>query len=205
METFNGNILIVEGEKSELTSKILVFVNSKSGGQLGKRLIKQLVSVFGEDMVVDILHTEPIGAKKNLMNLAHERNLRLVVCGGDGTVQWVLSDIDALVEDGTYKERPPIAILPLGTGNDLSRQFGWGHGFSKVLQTDLKSSVLSATVDTLDRWNVSIASSSRDSVPVSHKCTMSNYFGIGLDAKIVHNFESCRFVHLYTSNLYKFQ
>mmetsp|Transcript_33676 Transcript_33676/g.54039 ORF Transcript_33676/g.54039 Transcript_33676/m.54039 type:complete len:508 (+) Transcript_33676:189-1712(+) len=46
---------------------------------------------------------------------------RVVACGGDGTVKWVISclqDVGAL--------NVPIGVIPFGTGNDLSRVMGWG-------------------------------------------------------------------------------
>lgn len=46
-----------------------------------------------------------------------------IVCGGDGTVMWV---VNQLVKNNIQSKKAPIAVIPLGTGNDFSRCLGWG-------------------------------------------------------------------------------
>lgn len=46
------------------------------------------------------------------------------MAGGDGTVGWVLGCLGDLNKQGRFPI-PPTGVIPLGTGNDLSRSFGW--------------------------------------------------------------------------------
>ena len=47
----------------------------------------------------------------------------MIVCGGDGTVIWVVS---VLLSAEIDLSKCPLGIIPFGTGNDFSRVLGWG-------------------------------------------------------------------------------
>ena len=72
----------------------------------------------------------------------------LLACGGDGTVGWILSVMDSMKSSFPRGRRPAIGIIPLGTGNDLSRSLNWGGKYRdkplrKVLIDIAKSDVVS--------------------------------------------------------------
>ncbi|KAI3721535.1 hypothetical protein L2E82_32551 [Cichorium intybus] len=55
---------------------------------------------------------------------------------------------------------PPTAIVPLGTGNDLSRSFGWGGSFPFNRKAAIKKTLDKATrpqTSRLDSWNLVIS------------------------------------------------
>ncbi|KAL6535800.1 Diacylglycerol kinase 5 [Orobanche hederae] len=75
------------------------------------------------------------------------------VAGGDGTAGWLLG----VVSDLKLSQPPPIATVPLGTGNNLPFAFGWGK---KNPGTD-RSSVISFFVEVqkakemkIDSWHI---------------------------------------------------
>ena len=46
-----------------------------------------------------------------------------IVCGGDGTIMWVVSEMNKHKIDVM---KVPLGVIPLGTGNDFSQYLGWG-------------------------------------------------------------------------------
>ncbi|CAM9873721.1 unnamed protein product [Chrysoparadoxa australica] len=63
---------------------------------------------------------------------------------------WIFSCIDRVEE---YPGQFPMAMMPLGTGNDLSRSFRWGSGFKpKMLKPKFLRKVSEAKAAKLDRW-----------------------------------------------------
>lgn len=131
--------------------------------------------------------------------------LRILVCGGDGTVGWVLSTLDQL----NWVAYPPMALMPLGTGNDLSRCMGWGGMFSDEPLAELLNAVVHETSITyLDRWKLDVQPNNRvtlsdngshddpslnDAMQATLPLTvMNNYFSIGADAHVALQFHHSR-------------
>jgi diacylglycerol kinase (ATP) len=103
-------------------------------------------------------------------------HFRILVCGGDGTVGWVLNAIDKQ----NFVSPPPVAILPAGTGNDLARVLSWGGGLGSVERHGGLCTVLHhiehSAVTILDRWKVAILNQ-RGKQPQPPKF-MNNYLGM---------------------------
>jgi diacylglycerol kinase (ATP) len=123
--------------------------------------------------------------------IVRDPDLRVVACGGDGTVNWVVSMMDAFF--GHDSRRPPLAVIPFGTGNDMSRTLGWGGGVS-ASDIDQAAEILdkirkSNMIRHFDVWSLTVA---RTDITDSQKFQMLNYFSIGVDAEIAVNFEECR-------------
>ena len=88
---------------------------------------------------------------------------RILVCGGDGTIGWVLQCLDNVGQDSLCSN-PPCAIVPLGTGNDLARVLRWGSGYSGDEDPmALLRDVIEAEEIRLDRWTVVFRPQSEDS------------------------------------------
>ena len=81
---------------------------------------------------------------------------QLLVCGGDGTVGWILSSLDQLKVAGLIQTIPPVATIPLGTGNDLARCLNWGGGYEGEDVGKLLHKIREGDSVLLDRWNLNV-------------------------------------------------
>ncbi|KFZ59620.1 Diacylglycerol kinase delta, partial [Podiceps cristatus] len=104
---------------STCSSPLLAFVNSKSGDNQGVKFLRKFKQFLNPAQVFDLMNGGPHLGLRLFQKFS---TFRILVCGGDGSVGWVLSEIDAL---GLHKQCQ-LGVLPLGTGNDLARVLGWG-------------------------------------------------------------------------------
>lgn len=165
---------------------LLVFINKKSGAQRGDSLSQRLNILLNPVQVFELSSTQ--GPEVGLYLFRKVPHFRVLVCGGDGTVGWVLNAIDKQ----NFVSPPPVAILPAGTGNDLARVLSWGGGLGSVERQGGLCTVLHhiehAAVTILDRWKVAILNQQGKQLQ-PQKC-MNNYLGVGCDAKValdIHN------------------
>lgn len=168
-----------EGCSSDIPEcPVIVFVNSKSGGQLGGNLLETYRSLLNTNQVVDLLEQAPdkflstlylnlenLKKKEDDLAIKIQEKLRLVVAGGDGTAGWILG----VVCDLKLSHPPPIATMPLGTGNNLPFAFGWGKKNPGTDQPSVKSflnQVMKAKEMKIDNWHILM----RMKIPTEGNC-----------------------------------
>ena len=88
-----------------------------------------------------------------------------------------------------------MGILPLGTGNDLARVFGWGGRYDDALVKRLSKALKTAEPALLDRWECKIERRSEaltpalNPQPAEGSVIFQNYLGVG--AAAARSFHRC--------------
>ena len=164
---------------------LVALVNARAGGRAGPALAAALYRAIGHAQVFELgggggcegggASPAPVLAAvlKNLdaaaaagdPAAAHLRaRLVVLVAGGDGTVAWVLGTLaDLAASTPGSPPPPPVAILPLGTGNDLALSFGWGTRFERAWIKDHASlyaslqRIAQGGVRDLDTWRITLS------------------------------------------------
>ena len=138
------------------------------------------------------------------------------------SVMYLLSWVMSAIDEVGFRKNPPVGVLPLGTGNDLSRSLDWGPGYSDTSLSKILSQMENATVEQMDRWFIdssdhnvaAAATTATTTVPGATMANstnsndndqqqqqqqqqlplnvMNNYFSIGVDATACLKFHSER-------------
>lgn len=198
---------------------ILVFINTKSGPQVGSVLRDQFSLLMNPLQVVTLPRHDPMPPLRAFACLP---NLRLAIVGGDGTIGWIIACVEALKDEfksnGRDWKPPPIAIMPVGTGNDLARCLGWGSGYSAWKSKGISNAlneISYANIHHIDRWKLQFEEHLRrndslvdkalhiisprrthsNTYPEYESKFMNNYLGVGVDAKVALEFHGIRESH----------
>jgi len=202
---------------------VIAFVNSVSGGQKGNEVLTFLKKRLGDNYVFDLkadkgpLRGLEMYAKKisqpSLQELAAPQqcpSVRALVCGGDGSFNWVSSTV--------FAEGFDVALIPvpLGTGNDLARALGWGFKYPGTVNLEkIVAQVKSSqTPSYLDLWTMNVKKAESQllsddaiaSIPAPSKAkteiseglttplreTFCNYASFGVDAHVELKFNEGR-------------
>uniref|UniRef100_A0A6B2L8A9 Diacylglycerol kinase n=1 Tax=Arcella intermedia TaxID=1963864 RepID=A0A6B2L8A9_9EUKA len=161
-------------------------INPNSGGGQGKIVCSKLELVLGEDQLCDLKASDP-GAF--LQEWRAIPNIRIVAAGGDGTISWVHSLVDA----AGFGEVPVVVPFPLGTANDTSRALGWGGSYSGDNVSTILSKIEVGTVIDYDLWKIRVEPTDKtEENKVIKETIVGNYFSMGVDSEILLQFEQWR-------------
>ncbi|KAG9348249.1 hypothetical protein JZ751_001984, partial [Albula glossodonta] len=116
----------------------------------GVKFLRRFKQLLNPAQVFDLMNGGP---HLGLRLFQKFDTFRILVCGGDGSVGWVLSEIDTL----TLHKQCQLGVLPLGTGNDLARVLGWGSACDDDTQLpQILEKLERASTKMLDRWSIMV-------------------------------------------------
>ncbi|APS00293.1 diacylglycerol/lipid kinase family protein [Pajaroellobacter abortibovis] len=105
-------------------SHVCVVINPEAGHRAGIKKVESIRRILSEwGVSCDIQLTERKEHAKELVTLALQEKVDiLALAGGDGTLnEAIQAYVDA---QGEFQQGPPLALIPIGTGNDFCKTIG---------------------------------------------------------------------------------
>jgi len=167
----------------------IFLINNKSGSRKGNEM-QELIDNIG----IKTFNLYKLSQSKDLQEELSKLidNITIIcICGGDGSISWACSIINKCCSI-----MPRICVVPMGTGNDLSRTLGWGTknlSYDKTIQLFEKINICIrlGRISKIDWWNIEYLDC--DPEEVKHLPTkMLCYMSFGYDAKITQHYQADR-------------
>lgn len=157
--------------KEDRVVPMLAIVNRKSGGLKGERALDNLQKVLNNIQICDLSENDPSDFFKFYKNSSPHCDLKIICCGGDGTIGWIM---DEVYSAGLYDGRNiSFAVIPFGTGNDLFTHMSSladdKSKFYRHFNADALVSKTQAVLGTLNRSDCPAAQLDRWSVAIMPK------------------------------------
>ena len=199
---------------------LILFANPGSGSHLAQQYLnlkKSKIFVSLSSCIADVYiynlqseQSRQAGSEKIFELTQTHSNLRVIIAGGDGSLLWLIETLDT---ENIDLNKIYFGILPFGTGNDLSCMLGWGREPPSNLLEPYIEEWLAATPHNFDFWIIKaevhegggFGKVRKDSKSFTKSLMkdgehnklffskmMSNYFSIGLDARIGLGFDKRR-------------
>lgn len=162
-----------------MNPRYVFVVNPFSGAGEGEKVARLLENLLSEHPTyrgaAQVIRIDRLESERFPGQLADAEFV--VAAGGDGTVNCLLPHLVRCLP------RPALALIPLGTSNDLARALGLPARREWAAESTLRTFLDSLLTARPARLDV---------VSVNGDLFFSNYFSIGLDAAIVRDFDDVR-------------